>query len=61
MDKPQPKRTEDLIENLKSDILAVMPELEDIGPWYGSAGPRGLKDVGQAALRQIDDELLLDS
>jgi hypothetical protein len=61
LDKPQPERTANLLENLRNEILAVMPEIENIDRWHGSNGTRGADDIAAAVLRQIDEELLRDS
>jgi transcriptional regulator with XRE-family HTH domain len=58
--EPQPDRTANLIQNLKTDILAVMPEVENVDRWHGSGCGRGEHDLAAAVLRQIDDALLMD-
>ncbi|MDG2208292.1 MAG: hypothetical protein P8K78_10340 [Pirellulales bacterium] len=60
LDKPQPERTANLLENLRNEILAVMPEIESIDRWHGSNATRGADDIAAAVLRQIDEELLRD-
>ena len=60
LDKPQPERTVNLLENLRNEILAVMPEIEDIDRWHGSNSARGADDIAAAVLRPIDEELLRD-
>ena len=60
LDKPQPERTKNLLENLRNEILAVMPEIENIDRWHGSSNARGGDDIAAAVLRQIDEELLRD-
>lgn len=60
LDKPQPERTTNLLENLRNEILAVMPEIENIDRWHGSNATRGADDIAAAVLRQIDEELLRD-
>lgn len=61
LDEPQPDRTVDLIENLKTEILAVMPEAEHVDRWHGCGNSRDGRDVAAAVLRQIDDALLMDN
>ena len=60
LDKPQSERTTNLLENLRNEILAVMPEIENIDRWHGSNATRGADDIAAAVLRQIDEELLRD-
>jgi hypothetical protein len=60
LEEPQPDRTCNLLENLKNDILAVMPEVEHIDRWHGSGGPRDSEDIAAAVLRQVNEELLRD-
>ena len=60
LDKPQPERTANLLENLRNEILAVMPEIENIDRWHGSNSTRGADDIAAAVIRQIDEELLRD-
>ncbi len=60
LDKPQPERTTNLLENLRNEILAVMPEIENIDRWHGSRNARASDDIAAAVLRQIDEELLRD-
>ncbi|HJN66272.1 MAG: helix-turn-helix domain-containing protein [Pirellulales bacterium] len=60
LEKDQPERTRNLLENLRTDILAVMPEVAHIDHWHGSGGPKGSDDIAAAVLRQISDELLRD-
>jgi transcriptional regulator with XRE-family HTH domain len=60
LDKPQPERTANLLENLRNEILAVMPEIENIDRWHGSSSTRSADDIAAAVLRQIDEELLRD-
>ncbi len=60
LDKPQSERTTNLLENLRNEILAVMPEIENIDRWHGSSSARGADDMAAAVLRQIDEELLRD-
>ena len=59
LDQPQSDRTTRLIENLKNDILEVMPEVEDVDRWHGSSSDRS-GDIAAAVLRQIDDAFFLD-
>ena len=58
--EPQSVRTTDMIENLKTEILAVMPEVEHVDRWHGCSTSRDGGDVAAAVLRQIDDALLMD-
>ena len=58
--EPQSDRTTDMIENLKTEILAVMPEVEHVDRWHGCSTSRDGRDVAAAVLRQIDDALLMD-
>ena len=60
LDQPQPERTANLLQNLSNEILAVMPEIENIDRWHGSSNSRGADDMAAAVLRQIDEELLRD-
>ena len=60
LDQPQSERTTNLLENLRNEILAVMPEIENIDRWHGSSNARGSDDIAAAVLRQIDEELLRD-
>ena len=59
LEEPQTDRTSHLIENLKNDILEVMPEVENVDRWHGSSSDRS-GDLAAAVLRQIDDALLMD-
>jgi transcriptional regulator with XRE-family HTH domain len=59
LDQPQSDRTANLIANLKTDILEVMPEVENVDRWHGSSSDRS-GDIAAAVLRQIDDALLMD-
>ncbi len=59
LDQPQTDRTINLIANLKSDILEVMPEVENVDRWHGSSSDRS-GDIAAAVLRQIDDAFFMD-
>ena len=59
LDQPQSDRTTNLIANLKSDILEVMPEVENVDRWHGSSSDRS-GDIAAAVLRQIDDAFFMD-
>jgi len=59
LDQPQTDRTINLIANLKSDILEVMPEVEKVDRWHGSSSDRS-GDIAAAVLRQIDDAFFMD-
>ena len=59
LDQPQSDRTTNLVENLKTDILEVMPEVENVDRWHGCSSDRS-GDLAAAVLRQIDDALLMD-
>ena len=47
-----------LAERMFDQLLEIMPELEEIGPWHSVGQRRNLEDYGQAYDRRISDDLL---
>ena len=50
------KQTVRLITMMMEQLISVMPELADVGPWHGSGSRRSLDDFGRAASMQLSDD-----
>jgi transcriptional regulator with XRE-family HTH domain len=47
-----------MVQMLVDQLLEIMPELKDVGPWHAVGRRRTLDEYGRAVERQISDELL---
>ena len=45
-----------LAETLKNQLIEIMPELEEVGPWHSVGQRRSLDEFGRAAERLISEE-----
>ncbi len=46
-----------LAETLIGQLVEVMPELEEVGPWHSVGQRRSLEEFGRAAERSLSDDL----
>ncbi len=46
-----------LLQMLSEQLLEIMPELKDVGPWHTVGQRRTLDDVGRVVERQVSDEM----
>ena len=51
-------RIQRLITMLLAQLVEIMPELADVGPWHGSGTHRTLDDLGRAADYQLSEDLI---
>ena len=51
-------RIQGLITTLLAQLVEIMPELADVGPWHGSGSHRTLDDLGRAADCRLSDDML---
>ena len=54
-DNPQSRR---LAQMLFDQLVEIMPELKDIGPWHSVGQRRTLDEYGRAVERVMPDDLL---
>jgi hypothetical protein len=59
MEAAKTKGTQRLAESLETQLLEIMPELQDVGPWHSVGQRRSLHEFGRAAERSISEELFL--
>lgn len=52
------RSTQRLVRMLIEQLVETMPELAEIGPWHGNGSRRSTSEYGQAASRQISEDLL---
>jgi hypothetical protein len=45
-----------LAETMINQLVEIMPELKDVGPWHSVGQRRGLDEYGRAAERCISEE-----
>jgi len=50
--------TQRLVETLSSQLVEIMPELEEVGPWHSVGQRRSLEEYGRAAERLLSEESL---
>ena len=58
LDKADNSSTRRLAQMLIDQLLEIMPELKDVGPWHSIGQRRTLDEYGRAAHRVMPDELL---
>ncbi len=49
-----------MAETLVSQLLEIMPELEEVSPWHQFGQRRSLDEVGRVAERRMSDDLMAD-
>lgn len=54
------KATRTLAQKLVDQLVAVMPDLQGIGPWNAVGKRRGLDELGVAALRTLSEDVFLN-
>ncbi|NIL97698.1 MAG: hypothetical protein GTO53_08445 [Planctomycetales bacterium] len=47
-----------MAEMLIEQLVQIMPELQDVGPWQSSGSQRGKNDLGRAADYRLNESLL---
>jgi transcriptional regulator with XRE-family HTH domain len=52
-----PPAVERLAATLVNQLVEIMPELEEVGPWHSVGQRRSLNEYGRAAERTMSDEL----
>ncbi len=52
------RSTQRLVRMLIEQLVEYMPELAEVGPWHGNGSRRSTTEFGQAANRQISEDLL---
>ena len=48
-------RVKRLVDMLIEQLVQLMPELQNVGPWQSSGSQRGSNDLGRAAQYQLED------
>ena len=51
--------TRRLAQTLANQLIEIMPELDDVGPWHSVGQRRSLNEYGRAAERCLSEEILL--
>ena len=57
MEAAKNKGTERLATSLVTQLVELMPELQDVGPWHSVGQRRSLDEFGRAAERSISDDV----
>lgn len=51
------RSTQRLVNMLTDQLVELMPELAEVGPWHGNGSRRNMSELGQAERRQISEDL----
>ncbi len=54
----KPHETKRMAEMLETQLLEIMPELKDVGPWHSVGQRRSLEEYGRTAERTIPEDAL---
>jgi hypothetical protein len=50
-----------MAETMVNQLVEIMPELVNVGPWHAVGKRRRLSELGIAAQRRLKDEVFLDT
>jgi hypothetical protein len=61
LDRSQSASIRRMAQTAADQLIEIMPELEDVGPWHEYGQRRSLNEYGRIAERQLPDDLLQPS
>ncbi|OHB77609.1 MAG: hypothetical protein A2W31_01590 [Planctomycetes bacterium RBG_16_64_10] len=60
LDLDGPVQIKRLAQRLVDQLIEMMPELKDVGPWPATGHPRTMNELGRIAEHPFPDHLLMD-
>ncbi|REJ65991.1 MAG: hypothetical protein DWQ31_16075 [Planctomycetota bacterium] len=51
------RSTQRMVRMLIEQLVELMPELAEVGPWHGNGSRRSTAEFGQAARRQLSEDM----